>query len=270
MLYLYHHNSSVCAAKVRIVIAEKGLTWEGKMLDLNAGEQFDPAYLRLNPKAVVPTLVHDGKVIIESNIIIEYLDDAFPDMPLKPADPYQRAQMRGWLKWLDDGAEGIHWAATVLSYGASYRHQLIELIGGDSPEHLERALQKTMNPNSQAWTREVVLRGLDAPSFRVAILRLDAMLGRFEDTLSRQPWLAGQQYSLADAAYTSYVTRLDVLDFREMWRSRPAVNDWYERTKARPSYSEVIGRYRPDFLNVLGERGREAWPSARRILAEQR
>ena len=87
-LELYHHGSSVCAAKVRLVLAEKGLEWQGHYIDILKGEQFDPNYMKLNPKAVVPTLVHDGRVLSESTVICEYLDDAFPEPSLKPADPY--------------------------------------------------------------------------------------------------------------------------------------------------------------------------------------
>jgi len=65
MLELYHHGSSVCAAKVRFVLAEKQLQWTSRYLDILKGEQFNPEYLKLNPKAVVPTLVHDGDVLVE-------------------------------------------------------------------------------------------------------------------------------------------------------------------------------------------------------------
>src|SRR5215207_10105236 len=101
MLTLYHHGSSVCAAKVRIVLAEKDLPWNGVYMDILKGEQFDPAYLKMNAKAVVPTLVHDGKVILESTIISEYLDEVFPVVPLKSADAYSRAKMRLWTKAVD-------------------------------------------------------------------------------------------------------------------------------------------------------------------------
>ena len=66
MLELYHHGSSVCAAKVRFVLMEKGIAWESHYLDILKGEQFHPDYLKLNPMAVVPTLVHDGVVLVES------------------------------------------------------------------------------------------------------------------------------------------------------------------------------------------------------------
>lgn len=266
-LYLYHHNSSVCAAKVRLALAEKGLDWRGEMLDLNAGDQFKPGYIKLNPKAVVPTLVHDGRVVTESNVIIEYLDDAFPVPPLRPSDPYDRARMRLWLKQLDDGTEGIHYAATIIGFAASYRHQLIELVGGDSSAHIERALELTMNPDSQGWLRDIMFEGLEAPAVRVAAARLDALLGGFEQALNDTEWLAGPAYSLADLAYRSYMTRLDLLRFSEMWARRPRVADWFARLKARPSYGEVIDRYRPDVIEVLEGRGAQSWPRVRAMLA---
>ena len=89
---LYHHGSSVCAAKVRLAMAEKGLEWEGVYIDILKGEQFDPDYLKLNPKGVVPTLVHDDLVIPDSTVIIEYLDQIAPETSVHPKDPWSRAQ----------------------------------------------------------------------------------------------------------------------------------------------------------------------------------
>ena len=90
MLELYHHGSSVCAAKVRFAMAEKGVVPdEMHYIDILKGEQFDPEYVKLNPKSVVPTLVHDGNVITESTVIMEYLDLAFPEQQLTPQDPLQ-------------------------------------------------------------------------------------------------------------------------------------------------------------------------------------
>ncbi len=97
MLYLYHAPPSVCAMKVRLVLNEKGLPWDGKILDLRRGDQFDPEYRKLNPNSVVPTLVHDGRVVVESTVIIEYLDEAFPSPALMSGDPYQRAVARLWM-----------------------------------------------------------------------------------------------------------------------------------------------------------------------------
>ena len=116
MIELYHNDMSVCAQKVRFALAEKNLKWEGHHLNLRAGDQQRPEYLKLNPNAVVPTLVDDGTVIIESTVINEYLDDAYPEPRLRPTDSLFRARMRLWTKQLD---EGVHAATSVLSYGGS-------------------------------------------------------------------------------------------------------------------------------------------------------
>ena len=87
MIEFYDNDMSVCAQKVRLVLAIKGLDHERRSLDLRAGDQFKPDYLKLNPKAVVPTIVDNGIPIIESTVIIAYLDDAYPEPPLKPSDP---------------------------------------------------------------------------------------------------------------------------------------------------------------------------------------
>ena len=86
MLTLYHNDMSVCAQKVRLCLAEKGLSYTDKHLNLRAGDQKHRDYLKLNPNGYVPTLVHDDFVVYESTVVCEYLDDAFPDPPLKPAD----------------------------------------------------------------------------------------------------------------------------------------------------------------------------------------
>ena len=76
----------------------KGLDWESVKVDLFRAEQYAPKYLKLNPKGVVPTLVHNGKAIFESTLICEYLDDTFPEPRLIPADPWLRTRMRLWSK----------------------------------------------------------------------------------------------------------------------------------------------------------------------------
>jgi glutathione S-transferase len=102
MLTLYHGLASTCSKKVRMCLKEKGLEYESQLLNLQKYEQHHPDYLKLNPKGVVPTLVHDGKPIIESTLIIEYLDEAFPLPALHPSDAYGRHKMRLWTKWSDD------------------------------------------------------------------------------------------------------------------------------------------------------------------------
>ena len=89
MIELYHSVNSVCAQKVRVVLAEKNLEYQEHLMTLR-GDQFDAEYMKLNPNAVVPTLVHDGRPVIESSVILYYLDDAFANPRLMPKDPYLR------------------------------------------------------------------------------------------------------------------------------------------------------------------------------------
>jgi glutathione S-transferase len=129
MLELYHNDMSTCAKKVRLVLAEKRLNWTGHHLSLRQGDQHKPEYLKLHPGGVVPTLIHDGAVIRESTIINEYLDDAFPEIPLRPKSAVARWRMRLLTKQLD---EGVHAATGVVSSCTAFRFQFSHY----SPEEL--------------------------------------------------------------------------------------------------------------------------------------
>jgi glutathione S-transferase len=103
MLKLYNAPHSTCSQKVRICLHEKGLSFEDIKLDLGKGkDQLKPEYLKLNPNGVVPTLVDDGNVIIDSSVICEYLDEKYPAPKLTPDDVVERAQMRAWMRYLEE------------------------------------------------------------------------------------------------------------------------------------------------------------------------
>src|SRR3989304_3262805 len=155
MLTLYHGRTSVCAIKARIMLAEKSLEWRGELLTLR-GDQFDPEYLKLNPNAVVPTLVHDDKVIIESAVILYYLNDAFPNPPLMPASAYDRAKVYMVNKLID---EYVHNACTTLTFATANRAPMQNM----GKEALEAQLAKTPDARRAEIKRQVAERGLDAP-----------------------------------------------------------------------------------------------------------
>src|ERR1700679_3581520 len=117
LLELYHGRTSTCAQKARLVLAEKGLDWKSHLLTLR-GDQFDPEYLKLNPNGVVPTLVHDGHVVIESAVIMHYLDETFPEPPLMPQAPPARAKLRMFIKLVDEYVQN---AAFLISFATSNR-----------------------------------------------------------------------------------------------------------------------------------------------------
>ena len=119
---LYHNDMSTCAQKVRLTLAEKKLTWVSHHMDLRKGETRTPEYKKLNPQAVVPTLIDNSQIICESTVIMEYLDDAYPIPSVRPEDPVKRARVRAWIKQLD---EGLHAAVGTISGTVAFRHQMM-------------------------------------------------------------------------------------------------------------------------------------------------
>ena len=121
-LILYDFGNSVCCQKVRITLRAKGLVWRAIPVNLFTAEQYDAKYLKLNPKGVVPTLLHDGKPVIESTLICEYIDETFPYAPkLIPADPWLQSRMRLWSKFVD---EGLFDGVTEISFSAMFRERM--------------------------------------------------------------------------------------------------------------------------------------------------
>jgi len=261
MLTLYHNDMSLCAQKARVCLAEKGLQWESRHLVLRAGEHQQPWYLELNRRAVVPTLIDGDKVIPESNVILEYLDEAYPDPPLAPRDAFGRARMRLWTKQLD---EDIHDAsAAILSFGIAFRHQYLE-----RGELGKQMLERIPNLFKRERRRDVIEKGTGSQHFIVAVRRMTLLLDEMEEALSKHSWLAGDAYSLADVAFTPYLARLEHLNILSMVGARERVAKWYRRCKARPSFAEGIAEWEnPDYLALMQRRGAEAWPQVRDIMA---
>ena len=268
-LTLFHHNSSVCAAKVRIALAEKGREWESRLMTLK-GDQFAPEYLALNPAAVVPTLVHDEAVIVESNVILEYLDDAFPDPPLRPARPAERARMRLWMEELEQGEKGVHKAISVMTYAIAYRHHLIAEAGSEAPARLLPVIKGNMNPLSREWLTPAVLRGVSSDSFRDAMERMYRLCADFDAWLENNAWLAGGTHSLADIAFAPYLIRLELLGVDGLWADRLHVADWYARLNARSSTAEVWDWYHADYVGTLREKGAAHRDETAEVIADLR
>jgi glutathione S-transferase len=261
-LALYHNDMSSCAQKVRLMLAEKGLDWESRHLDLRAGEHQQDWYVKLNPRAVVPTLIDGDIVVPESNVINEYLDERFPDPPLKPDDAFGRARMRLWTKQLD---EGVHDAGiAVLSFAVAFRHQY--LTRGEAGKQM---LESIPDPIKRERRRDVIEKGLDSPYFRTAVARLLQLYRDMGAALTKHAWLAGDRYSIADAAFTPYVVRLEHLDVLGLLDTTPHTADWYRRIKARPSFEDAIRRWEnAGYLQLMGRQGRENWPKIKEITAD--
>ena len=261
MIALYHNDMSVCAQKARMSLAEKQLQWESHHLDLRAGDQQKAEYLKLNPNAVVPTLVDNGAVIIESTVICEYLDDAYPEPNLRSKDAAARARMRLWTKQLD---EGVHAATSTLSNGIAFRHQ--KLIWG--MDKLEEFHRKMPNPFRREQSWENITKGVESRYFIDAVKRFDKILDDMEAALANYKWLAGDEYSLADISYAPYITRLDHLQLQFFWDHRPHVLDWYDRLRERRSYREAFDAWpNQSYYGLMKEKGLEARDRVKAIVA---
>jgi len=243
MLRLYHYWSSVCSQKVRMCLAEKGLDWESRHVDIFAFENYQPAYTALNPKAVVPTLDHDGKVLIESNIILEYLEDVFPnDTPLRPQDLFARSTMRVWVY---NSEELAHWNVNVCSHNLRHAKRMDQRY---SHEEQIAAAMKCPNPMIALRLKRRLEVGVSADEENEAYAKLDYLLDGMEKQLASGPWIAGRAFTLADIAMAPMVNRIEVLARPEMIAParRPKVADWWQRIQARPGYRTAFSFKNPD------------------------
>jgi glutathione S-transferase len=261
MLELHHYPFSTCSQKVRLVLAEKGLDFVSREVDLMAGAQHDPEYVKLNPNHVVPTLVHDGNALVESTLINEYLDEAFPEAALLPADARGRHRARLWTKRLDDK---VHPATAVVTFAVGPRHAVLQ-----QPAELREAnLAAISDPVERAARRSVIEHGVEAPEFAEALRRMLVLLDQMEAALGEQPWLTGDAYGLADAAVLPYVLRLDHLGMMALVSAtaRPAVADWYARARARPSFQTAVAAWIPEgVLQIMRWGGEAAWPKIEEV-----
>jgi glutathione S-transferase len=261
-LFLHHGATSVCSIKVRLVLAEKALAWDGDVLNLQRGDQHRPEYARLNPNEVVPTLVHDGRVVIESTLIMEYVDESFPTPPLMPPDPYSRAVARHWMKKVDDY---LHASCSTITFATANRKALLR----KSPEELEAHLASVPDPAYRERQRLSIAHGLAAPHVAQAVRNYDKYVREMEATLAGQPYLAGNDYSLADAAATPYLNRAEMLGLERLWSERrPHAAAWLARVRARPSFDAAVTRWfgavERDRFDVPRE---ETWRNAAEVLA---
>jgi glutathione S-transferase len=259
MIELYHNNLSVCAQKVRIVLAEKDVPWTSRYVSLVKGEQLTPEFKKMNPRGLVPVLVHDGNTIVESSVICSYLDEVFPGPPLSPRNPVERAAMRLWCKLPDDI---LHMACATVSFAISFGQQLKKQVGAS----LEERLMKMPDPARRERQRALIEKGIETPFFRDHIKVFEKTVAEMEAQLGKTTWLASETYTLADAEITPYIERIDRLGLSDLWENRPRVADWFARIKARPSY-KGIADYPPTDYDDTGRDGLKDWPRIKQLIA---
>jgi glutathione S-transferase len=256
MLDLYHYAFSTCSQKVRLVLAEKGLDFVSHEVDLMLGEQHDPDYVKLNPNHVVPTLVHDGVPLVESTLINEYLDEAFPETPLRPRDARGRHAVRLWTKRVD---EKVHPATAVITFAISARPLVLQ-----QPEEMREANINSIPDAAQRQARRSVIEhGVEAPEFAGALAKVIDLLDQADAGLAHHEWLSGDSFGLADACVLPYVLRVDHLAMAPLLSAdaRPSLARWYQRAQARPAFQIAVSKWAPEpVVAMLRENGKVVWP----------
>jgi glutathione S-transferase len=258
MLTLYHGRTSVCSIKARLALAEKGVSFDSRVMTLR-GDQFHPGYMQLNPNAVVPTIVHDGRVVIESTVIMHYIDEAFPGPALMPADPLARSKVRMMTKLMD---EYVHVACMTLTFATANREWLARM----TPQEMKAELAKSPDRKRAEIKRQVITHGLDAPLVVDAIHQHQKLLDDIETAIKDGPYLAGPHWSVADAAATPYVWRLDKLKLARMWNDRRGVVAWYDRVRSRPSFKIAVDDWLSSADIERYAHAPDPWPKVQHIL----
>jgi glutathione S-transferase len=197
---LYHDIPSSNSDRVKIALAEKGLSWDGVFVRLANREQKRPEFLKLNPYGKIPVLAEDGKVLFESCIINEYLDEKYPDPPLMPKDPYLRGRGR-----------------VLIDYALNYAHAPYWDLRGEmrkpGPERNEKVIEKK--------------RG-----------ELRDLLQYLEAELIERAYFLGD-FSLVDIAIVPRLLRAETYGALPA-PALPRLNAWLERMKARPSVKAIL------------------------------
>ncbi len=235
-LALYHSATSVCSQKVRLVLADLGLEWEGHLLDLARGDQFKTRYLVLNPNAVVPTLLIDGRCVVESNMIMAQLCDLLPDSALSLSNRANPAMNRKWLELSLD----LHKAVNALTYAAVNRAKLRAL----PKERLEKRLSRIPDETKRRRFRQIVQDGFDSEPVADALKQLLCLLPDVGRDLKKTPCLAGERPGTGDFAVLPFIFRLELLGLNFLWSANnPLLETWLRRLKDTPFFDQAINAF---------------------------
>jgi glutathione S-transferase len=227
---LYNAPQSTCSQRVRFVLNAKGLPFEEHKLDLLAGDQLKPEYLALNPNGVVPTLVDGGSVVIDSSVIIEYLDEVAPaPASFTPRDPVKRAAMRALMRFIDEMPAA---AVRVPTFNLAF---LPRFAAMSEAEFLAFAESK---PLRKEFMLAMGRTGFPQEEMDGAMARLRRSYERMDETIrdSGGPWLVGKDITLADISVMPAIVRMADLGRESDWADLPRVAKWYELIRAEAAF----------------------------------
>ncbi|OHV83379.1 glutathione S-transferase family protein [Ensifer sp. LCM 4579] len=219
---LYNAPQSTCSQRVRYTLHVKGLSFVEHKLDLFRSDQLKPEYLAINPNGLVPALVHNGKPIIDSSVILEYLEDIHPDVaPLRPSDPLRIAEMRAKMRYIDEVPTP---AVRVPSYNLAFL------------PHYQAMSEEEFHAvcDSKPLRREFLMKmgrtGFPQAEMDEAMARLQRGVDRFASWIAESggPFVLGRDLTLADIAIMPVIVRLDDINLAHLWAGAPAVGRWFD------------------------------------------
>ena len=235
-LKLYNFPQSTCSQKVRLTLWEKGIDFVDRPVDSTKREHLSDWYLKLNPNGVVPTLTHDDAVINDSSVIMEYLDEIFPDHALVPTDPVKRAHMRKWLRYFEE-------VPTPAVRVPSFNKYLSRRFDKLSQEQFETFAEN--HPIRRQFYRKMRKeQGFDERETDSAIDRLLQTVEYMEKGLGESggPWLMGDTLTLADYAIAPTIDRMNDLGLAELWAECPRVVAWFAKIRKQPAFEKTYYR----------------------------
>jgi glutathione S-transferase len=229
---LYNAPQSTCSQRVRFVFNGKKIPFDEVKLNLLEGDQLKPDYLKLNPNGVVPTLDHDGAIVIDSTVITEYLDEVAPQVSFTPESPVERARMRALMHFIDEmPAAAVRVPTFNLAFLPSFQKMSRETFTAMAESKpLRREFMMTMGQT-----------GFPKAEMDAALARLRRAYERMDAEIEKSggPWLLGKKISLADVAVMPALVRMDDLGLPS-WQDLPRIVTWFDniRTQAafKPTY----------------------------------
>lgn len=228
MIELINSAYSTCSQKVRLCLHEKGVAFKDTQIDFRKNEHLTPEYLELNPNGVVPTLVHDGAPIVDSSVIMEYLDEVFPDVALSPKTAVGRADMRAWLRYFEE-------VPTVAIRYPSFSQVFVRHFAGMSDSEFETAA--TSRPLRTHFYRKMGKTGFSEADLNASFDALAQTVQRMQRRLGDSRWLCGDQLTLADFCVVPTIDRMLDLGHAAMLAETPDVSRWFGQIRDRPSYA---------------------------------
>jgi glutathione S-transferase len=230
MAYTLHNApQSTCSQRVRFVLNAKKLPFQEIKLNLLDGDQLKPEYLKLNPNGVVPTLDHDGAIVTDSTVIMEYLDEVEPDASFTPEDPVKRARMRALMHFIDEMPAA---AVRVPTFNLAFRPKFQAMTREDFVAMAE----------SKPLRREFMLSmgqtGFPQAEMDAALGRLRRSYERMDDEIEKSggPWLLGKEMTLADVTIMPALVRMHDLGMTD-WQDLPRVVTWFDNIRAQPAFA---------------------------------